>query len=202
MNGCTGLPTSTMRPRDDRSPRAGMRAPVFTLAGVTDDGSIGARVDIGTVGPRPVGVVFGSVTCPALRIAAPAIHRAAPRLDGAVDFRWVYLREAHPADEQHLPHNHADGMRRRVQHSLTERARVARESAAALGLTLPLAVDDLDDRVGAAYRAAPSRLYVIGTDGRVVFLSGPGPSPIDVDEWATALAAQAGGIAGRSGVTP
>ena len=42
-------------------------------------------------------------------------------------------------------------------------------------MTVPLVVDDMDDRVGHLYSGMPDRLYVIGRDGRVVHKSGRGP---------------------------
>ena len=36
-------------------------------------------------------------------------------------------------------------------------------------------VDEMDDAVNEAYAAMPTRLYLIGLDGRVVYAGGPGP---------------------------
>jgi hypothetical protein len=36
-------------------------------------------------------------------------------------------------------------------------------------------VDEMDDRVSKAYAARPTRLYLIGEDGRVVYAGGLGP---------------------------
>jgi hypothetical protein len=36
-------------------------------------------------------------------------------------------------------------------------------------------VDEVDDAVNEAYAAWPTRLYLIDTDGRVVYHGGPGP---------------------------
>ena len=42
-------------------------------------------------------------------------------------------------------------------------------------MTIPMVVDDIDDRVGEAYSAFPDRLYVIDRDGKVAYKSGRGP---------------------------
>jgi type I thyroxine 5'-deiodinase len=38
-----------------------------------------------------------------------------------------------------------------------------------------MVVDEIDNRVGQAYDAAPDRLYVIDREGRVAYRGGPGP---------------------------
>jgi hypothetical protein len=42
-------------------------------------------------------------------------------------------------------------------------------------MSIPLLVDEIDDRVGHAYSGMPSRLYVIDTEGKVAYKSGRGP---------------------------
>jgi hypothetical protein len=45
----------------------------------------------------------------------------------------------------------------------------------ALDISMPVLVDELDDRVGHAYSGMPDRLYVIDRAGKVTFKSGRGP---------------------------
>jgi hypothetical protein len=45
----------------------------------------------------------------------------------------------------------------------------------------------MDNAIGEAYGAAPERLYVIDTDGRVANLGGAGPHFFDLDEWEQAI---------------
>jgi hypothetical protein len=54
-------------------------------------------------------------------------------------------------------------------------------------MTMPLLVDDMDDRVGHAYSGMPDRLYVIGRDGRVVYKGGRGPFGFNSGEMEQAL---------------
>jgi hypothetical protein len=42
-------------------------------------------------------------------------------------------------------------------------------------MTMPLLVDELDDRVGHAYSGMPDRLYLIDQDGNVAYKGGRGP---------------------------
>lgn len=59
--------------------------------------------------------------------------------------------------------------------SFAGRLAVAEECSSRLKITMPLVVDELDDRVGHAYSGMPDRLYVVDTDGRVAYKGGRGP---------------------------
>jgi hypothetical protein len=56
-----------------------------------------------------------------------------------------------------------------------ERAAAAEQCCTALEMTMPLLMDEMDDRVGHAYSGMPDRLYVLDTSGRVAYKSGRGP---------------------------
>ncbi len=70
--------------------------------------------------------------------------------------------------------------------TLEQRRKVAASCQAELfeGV-VPLYVDAMNDAVGARYAAKPTRIYLIGKDGRVLYNPGLGPfgfSPDDLDE--------------------
>ena len=71
-----------------------------------------------------------------------------------------------------------------------ERRVMAEFSSEALGLTMPAVVDDLDDAVSIAYHGWPERLYLIDTDGMVLYRCGPGPFGFDPDGLEEAILAQ------------
>ncbi len=56
-----------------------------------------------------------------------------------------------------------------------ERGDVARRCCTSLHVTMPMVVDDIDDRVGHLYSGMPDRLYVLDRNGRVAYKSGRGP---------------------------
>jgi hypothetical protein len=59
--------------------------------------------------------------------------------------------------------------------TIEERRKVAREFAEALKLTIPIRVDEMDDKVGKAYAGWPDRIYVIDAQGKIVLKAAPGP---------------------------
>jgi len=59
--------------------------------------------------------------------------------------------------------------------TIKERRAVARRCEVALQYEIPTYVDEMDDRVNKAYAAWPTRLYLIGLDGCVVYAGGLGP---------------------------
>jgi alkylhydroperoxidase family enzyme len=56
-----------------------------------------------------------------------------------------------------------------------ERVKVAHHCCTALQMSMPVLVDEIDDRVGHAYSGMPDRLFVIDRDGRVAYKGGRGP---------------------------
>ena len=102
-----------------------------------------------------------------------------------VQFLPIYIREAHPVDgwwigsgivgkmvRNYSPHVAFD-----VYDPLTieERRIVAGKCETTLQYDIRTYVDNLDDSVSKAYAAQPTRLYLIGLDGRVEYAAGLGP---------------------------
>jgi hypothetical protein len=67
------------------------------------------------------------------------------------------------------------------------RAKVAEACVEHLKLTLPCVVDGVDNRVGAAYAGWPDRLYIVGTDGKILYKSEPGPRGFKLPEMTAKL---------------
>src|SRR5438874_2112267 len=74
-----------------------------------------------------------------------------------------------------MPANDKVGISLKQPRHQQERVGVAQQCCTALQMTMPLLVDEIDDRVGQAYSAMPDRLYIIDQDGRVAYKSGRGP---------------------------
>jgi hypothetical protein len=91
-----------------------------------------------------------------------------------VQFTAVYIREAHPADGWSMGKDKVTGKILQPR-TFLERNEVAARCCAALKVTMPMVVDDIDDRVGHAYSGMPDRLYIIDKAGRVAYQGGRGP---------------------------
>ncbi len=99
----------------------------------------------------------------------------------------VYIEESHATDGWELSINEEEDVMYEYPTTLLERQTVAQSCVADLGLEIPTLVDELDNRTEIAYTAWPERLYLIGSDGRVVFKSRPGPFGFDPDELSNEL---------------
>jgi alkylhydroperoxidase family enzyme len=166
-------------------PKLNDPAPDFTLK--SRDGK--TTVHLGEhVGKRPVVLVFGNFTCGPFRAAYPRVEELAQRYKGETLFLAVYVREAHPTDGWRMGSNDDAGVAIAQPRDYAERAAAADRCSAQLKMSMPLLVDELDDRVGHAYSGMPARLYVIDRDGRVAYKSGRGPFGFKPDELEQALA--------------
>jgi hypothetical protein len=102
-----------------------------------------------------------------------------------VQFLCIYIREAHPVDGWWLGKGAFRAIiklsRSKVAlntydpTTLVERRTVAGQCEEALKYDIRTYVDDIDDAVNQAYAAWPTRLYLVGLDGRVVYGGGLGP---------------------------
>ena len=122
---------------------------------------------------RPVVLVFGSYTCPKLRSSASELKRIAASYHERVDFRLVYISEAHAGGGQESQWqstiNQKEGIDLAAPRNLAEKQEHAALCLRKLSLPFALAVDGMDAAAEHAYQAWPSRLYVIGVDGRVAY---------------------------------
>ena len=70
---------------------------------------------------------------------------------------------------------------------LLERAGIAKQCCSTLEITMPMVVDEMNDRVGHAYSGMPDRLYLLDKEGKVVYKGGRGPFGFKVGEMEQAL---------------
>ena len=116
-----------------------------------------------------------------------------------VEFIVVYVKEAHASDRwwlgrtrtQRLTHQ-LMGSRNRIDIAepvtLSQRRKVAASCQANLfDGVVPLYVDTIANEVAVAYTARPTRIYLIGRDGRVVYNPGIGPFGFSPDHLEPAI---------------
>lgn len=105
--------------------------------------------------------------------------------NGLVQFLPIYIREAHPVDGWWMGGGIMGKMVKKyspavavdVYDPLTieERRTVANRCETILQYAIRTYVDEMDDHVSKLYAAKPTRLYLVGLDGRVVYAGGIGP---------------------------
>lgn len=78
-----------------------------------------------------------------------------------------------------MPSNVREDVLYELPRTNEERASVAATCVLRLAIKIPALLDGIENRVERAYTGWPDRLYIIGTDRRVVFKSAPGPFGFD-----------------------
>jgi hypothetical protein len=109
-----------------------------------------------------------------------------------VAFLFVYIREAHPTDEWQLDDNVKEGVLFAQATTHGERKTVATACRKALELTMPVIVDEIDDRVDNAWAGWPERIFVVDPAGRVAYAAKQGPWGFKPDELRAWLEANIG----------
>ncbi len=116
-----------------------------------------------------------------------------------VEFLVVYVKEAHPTDGWWLGRSRTQRVLHEVSGnparldvkepvSLSQRRKVAASCYDDLfDGVVPLYVDNMDNRVASLYTARPTRIYLIGTDGRIVYNPGIGPFGFSPDHLEPAI---------------
>ena len=102
-----------------------------------------------------------------------------------VQFLTIYINEAHPVDgwwfgkglSKYLIKVYSPKVSMDIytHKTMEERRKAASDCETALQYGIRIYVDEMDDAVNKAYAAHPTRLYLIGVDGTIVYAAGPGP---------------------------
>lgn len=153
------------KPVDDAGPKPGDTAPSFSLLRLNTGSP--TSLDQFRSG-RPAVLLFGSYTCPNFREQASAINALAEKYHSTVPFLLVYIREAHTGDTWQSTINRRQGIDWQPAKTAVEMKEHASSCIRKLEMKFP-AVVDAEGRVESQYSAWPSRLFVLGKDGRVVY---------------------------------
>lgn len=125
------------------------------------------------------------------------LHELYRQYHDRVQFLTIYIREAHPVDGWWF----GDGLIGKAMNAgyakaaldvydpttIEERRAVAGRCEESLKYGIQTYVDEMDDAVNKAYAAMPTRLYLIGLDGRVAYAGALGPFGFKPDELGTAI---------------
>ncbi len=110
----------------------------------------------------------------------------------AFQFIFIYNQEPHPTDEWwlgqsrtmrffHKKFNSLAAVDIKQPKTMQERRTVAIRCKKQLLGDIPLYVDTMDDRVKTLYTSRPTRIYLVGKDGKVVYNPGIGPYSFNPD---------------------
>lgn len=150
----------------DPGPKPNELAPDFTLP----DSVTGKEIRLSAFrGRSPVVLVFGSYTCPNFRSSAEALKDLQHRFGKQVPFLLVYIREAHSTEQWQSTRNERQDVVLRAAANMEEKKEHALMCTRKLHLPFPAVVDSMSGAVETAYGAWPSRAFVIGKDGRVLY---------------------------------
>jgi len=174
---------------DAQAPSCGSKAPNFRANLLDESGAPSEEVvELYGLLDKPVGLLFGSYTCPIFRDQLQRYEEIHQALKDRVNFLCVYILEAHPEDGWRVPHNWEKDIRFPTPGSLTERAKIAYLCRTEQGLSIPMAMDTMDNELMTRYAGSPERLYAIAADGTITHRSSIGPYDMDdVENWAEAL---------------
>ena len=100
-----------------------------------------------------------------------------------VEFLCIYTREVHPSDGWQVPDSFEAGNIVPEPVTTVERTVVESDCQICLDIKMPLLIDSIDNEVEEKYISLPMRLFVIGSDGKVIYTGGRGPREFDPDSW-------------------
>ncbi len=149
-------------------PKLNDSAPDFSLRQAGSDKTVTLR---DFRGKTPVVVVFGSYTCPNFRVAAEPLRTMYARYGGRVPFLLVYIREAHDTGNWQSTRNVREEISLAPAKTFAEKESNSVVCSRKLHLPFPALVDGMDGAVEAAYQAWPSRAFIIGDDGKILYSS-------------------------------
>jgi Spy/CpxP family protein refolding chaperone len=110
---------------------------------------------------------FGSMSCPVFRQHAQEMETLKTAEGPRAFFMIVYTREAFPAGDKDVQRNKDEGISVPQAATLDDRKAEALEAQRELRITIPMAVDSMDDAVSNAYGTFPNGAIVIGKDGTI-----------------------------------
>ena len=126
-----------------------------------------------------------------------SLHAYYLKYQNRVQFLVIYIREAHPKDGWWLggwvSKQFLEVMGGKAAtdvydpKTIEQRQKVALRCEVELEYDIPTYVDEIDDPVSKAYAAMPTRLYLVGVDGRVTYAGGLGPFGFKPAELAEAI---------------
>ena len=103
------------------------------------------------------------------------------------EFAFVYIREAHPTDEWQMEANEEHHVEYEQPKTFDDRLELARAFVFEMDVKTKTYVDGIRNTANACYAAWPERIYIIDTDGTILYKGGMGPFFFNTDDVETFL---------------
>lgn len=156
----------------------GSRAPAFTLKQASDN----QPVSLSELKGKTVVLIGGSQTCLPFCNTLSSVKKLYARYGSDARFFMVYLNEAHPSVDLYDDARKLKLPAKAPATDIGQKRAYALQFAKDRGLKIPVLVDTLDNRTELDYDLEPSRIVVIGPDGRFAYVGGHGPYDFHPDE--------------------
>jgi Spy/CpxP family protein refolding chaperone len=166
-NGNSPKPIADKKPEDLTMGGPDIGSPVPAIKIQETNGRV---FDPASYKGRVLVLEFGSLSCPTFRQQVQAMETLKNSEGGRAFFLIVYTREAFPAGTKDVERNRSDGISVSETTTLDERKARALQAQNDLHITIPMAVDPMDNSVSAAFGTFPNGAVVIGKDATIAEL--------------------------------
>ena len=143
--------------------RHGQAAPDFAL-----DKLDGRPVQLTAFKGKVLVLLFGNYSSPGFRDRADDYEQLRKQFANRAEFLIVYTRESHPVGEWEVERNKHARVLVEQPKTFEERKALARQAKQALRITIPIAIDSMDDKTAKDYGGFTTSAVVIGRDGTIV----------------------------------
>ena len=119
---------------------------------------------------KPLVLLFGNYSSPGFRDRADDYEQLRKQFANRAEFLIVYTRESHPVGEGEWEverNKHAHVLVEQPK-TFEERKALARQAKQALRITIPIAIDTMDDKTAKEYGGFTTSAIIIGRDGTIV----------------------------------
>ncbi len=177
-SGATGMVETSSSTADAAKPVDGVvsavpaQAAALAVGGAAPDIRInelkGPRALLSSFKGRVLVIEFGSYSAPTFRDHAAAMEKLKGEVGTRASFLVIYTREAYPAGQWDIDRNNEQHISVQQAKDFTGREAEAEYARATLRITLPMAVDSMEDEAATAFGALPNGAVVIDKQGNLI----------------------------------
>ncbi len=142
--------------------QVGQSAPAFDLVKLD-----GPSVQLSSFQGRVLVIEFGSWSCPSFRQRAAGMEQLKRDYGARAAFLVIYTQEAHPRGGWEVQRNRDEGIEVDQPAALEQRRELARKAKEMLKISIPVALDTMDNSAATAYGGFPNAAVIISRDGAI-----------------------------------